>query len=132
MLKKLAILFGAVFLLVGILGFIPTFSPLHDDGMRYLLGLFMVGGIHNAIHILSGVAALGLGYYSEKTARLYFLVFGAVYALVTVVGFIQKDTILGIFHVNMADNFLHLALAIAILGVGLAIKPVDSVTTRTV
>lgn len=131
MLKKLAILFGVVFLLVGILGFIPTFSPVHSDGMRYLLGLFMVGGIHNAIHLLSGIAALGLGYYSEKTARLYFLVFGAVYALVTVVGFVQKDTVLGIFHVNMADNFLHLALAIAILGVGLALKPSDSGTVHT-
>lgn len=132
MLKKLTILFGVVFLLVGILGFIPTFSPVHSDGMRYLLGLFMVGGIHNAIHLLSGVAALGLGYYSEKTARLYFLGFGAVYALVTVVGFIQKDTVLGIFHVNMADNLLHLVLAIAILGVGIALKPAMTTTTRTV
>lgn len=121
--KKLAYLFGVVFLLVGILGFVPALAPMHSDGMHYLLGLFMVGGIHNAIHLLSGVAALALGAYSEKTARLYFLGFGAVYALVTVVGFIQKDTVLGIFHVNLADNFLHLVLAVAILGIGLAVKP---------
>ncbi len=126
MYKKLALLFGAVFLLVGILGFVPTFSPLHSDGMRYLLGLFMVGGIHNAIHILSGVAALAGGYSSEKYAQMYFRVFGAVYALVTVIGFIQKDTVLGIFHVNMADNFLHLGLAVAILGIGFGMKVTDS------
>lgn len=126
MLKKLAYVFGAVFLLVGILGFVPALSPQHSDGMRYLLGLFMVGGVHNAVHILSGVAALALGMYSEKTARLYFLAFGSVYALVTVIGFIQKDTVLGLFHVNMADNLLHLGLAVAILGIGLAVKPVDA------
>ena len=126
MLKKLALLFGAVFVLVGILGFIPAFAPLHSDGMHYLLGLFMVGGLHNAIHLLSGVAALAAGYSSEKNSKLYFLIFGSVYLLITVIGFIQKDTVLGIIHVNAADNFLHLGLGVAILGIGLAIKPGQS------
>lgn len=118
MFKKLALLFGVVFVLVGILGFIPALSPIKSDGMRYLLGLFMVGGIHNAIHLLSGVAALAASVKSEKASLLYFKVFGAVYALVTIVGFIQKTTVLGIFDVNLADNFLHLALALAIGGIG--------------
>jgi hypothetical protein len=122
MFKKLAILFGAVFLLVGILGFVPALSPEHSDGMRYLLGLFMVGGIHNAIHLLSGVAALAGAFTSEKAAKLYFQVFGAVYAVVTIVGFIQKTTVLGIIDVNKADNFLHLVLAIAIGGIGFGLK----------
>jgi hypothetical protein len=122
MFKKLAILFGAVFLLVGILGFIPALAPQHSDGMRYLLGLFMVGGIPNAIHILSGVAAIAGGLKSEKYAKLYFQIFGSVYGLVTIVGFIQKTTVLGIFDVNKADNFLHLVLAAAILGIGFGLK----------
>jgi hypothetical protein len=122
MIKKLALLFGAVFLLVGILGFIPALSPEHSDGMRYLLGLFMVGGVHNAIHLLSGVAAIAGGLSSEKHAQLYFRGFGAVYTLVTIIGFIQKTTVLGIFDVNMADNFLHLALAVVILGIGFTVK----------
>ncbi len=122
MLKKLSLLFWAVFVLVGLLGFIPALSPTHSDGMRYLLGIFMVGGIHNAIHLLSGVAAIYGGLTSEKYARLYFQVFGSVYALVTIVGFIQKDTVLGIFHVNTADNFLHLGLAVAILAIGFGLK----------
>ncbi len=131
MFKKLAILFGVVFLLVGVLGFIPALSPTHSDGMRYLLGLFMVGGIHNAIHLLSGAAAVLGGLKSEKYAKLYFQVFGSVYALVTIVGFIQKDTVLGIFHINTADNFLHLALAVVILAIGFGLKAKDS-ATRTV
>jgi hypothetical protein len=122
MIKNLSILFGVVFLLVGVLGFIPALSPTHSDGMRYLLGLFMVGGVHNAIHLLSGAAALAAGFTSEKYAKLYFQVFGSVYALVTVIGFIQKTTVLGIFHVNMADNFLHLVLAVAILAIGFGVK----------
>jgi hypothetical protein len=122
MFKKLAVLFGAVFVLVGILGFVPALSPMHSDGMRYLLGIFMVGGIHNAIHLLSGLAALAGAFTSEKYAKLYFQVFGSVYAVVTLVGFIQKTTVLGIFHVNTADNFLHLGLALAIGGIGFGLK----------
>ncbi|MGC1177069.1 MAG: DUF4383 domain-containing protein [Candidatus Saccharimonadales bacterium] len=130
MIKNLAILFGVVFLLVGFLGFIPALSPEHSDGMRYLLGIFMVGGVHNIIHLLSGALALAGGMSSEKYAQLYFRVFGSVYALVTVVGFIQKTTVLGIFHVNTADNFLHLVLAVAILGVGFGVKTGGNLPTR--
>ncbi|MEO7617355.1 MAG: DUF4383 domain-containing protein, partial [Candidatus Saccharibacteria bacterium] len=81
-----------------------------------------VGAIHNIIHLASGAAAL-LGSKSEAYASLYFKIFGAVYALVTVIGFVQKDTVLGLIHVNAADNFLHLVLAIAILGIGFTVKP---------
>ncbi len=116
MIKTLAMVFGAVFLLIGILGFVPAATP-NDK----LLGLFMVGGIHNVIHLLSGVAAIAGAMTSEKAAQLYFRVFGSVYALVTVVGFVQKDTVLGIFSVNPADNFLHLVLAVAILGIGFGV-----------
>ena len=61
MLKKLALMFGFVFVLVGILGFIPAAAPQHSDGMHYLLGLFMVGGVHNVVHLLSGIVALWAG-----------------------------------------------------------------------
>jgi hypothetical protein len=118
MIKALGLVFGVVFLLVGILGFIPALAPVHSDGMHYLLGLFMVGGVHNVIHLLSGVAAIAGALTSEKYAQLYFRVFGSVYAIVTIDGFIQKTTVLGIFDVNTADNFLHLALAVVILAVG--------------
>jgi hypothetical protein len=90
--------------------------------MRYLLGLFMVGGVHNIIHLLSGIGALAGASKSERYARLYFQVFGSVYALVTVIGFIQKTTVLGIFDVNTADNFLHLGLAVVILAIGFGLE----------
>jgi len=131
MYRKLATLFGAVFVVVGILGFVPALAPMHSDGMRYLLGLFMVGGVHNIIHLLSGIAALAGASKSERYARLYFQVFGSVYALVTIIGFIQKTTVLGIFDVNTADNFLHLGLAVVILAIGFGLESLSPKTANT-
>ncbi len=122
MLKKAALLFGAVFVLIGVLGFVPALAPKDSMGMPLLLGLFMVGAVHNLIHLLSGVAALAAGYSSEAYAKLYFKIFGVVYAVVTVVGFVQKDTVLGLIHVNLADNLLHLAIAVAALALGFGMK----------
>lgn len=122
MFRKLAILFGIVFIAVGVLGFVPALAPRQSDGMRYLLGLFMVGTVHNLIHLLSGAAALAGAAVSEKYAKLYFQGFGVVYGLVTVVGFIQGNTVLGIIPVNAADNFLHLVLSVAILAIGFGLK----------
>lgn len=113
MLKKLAIVFGVLFLIIGIGGFIPALTP---NG--HLLGVFDVSPIHNIIHILSGVAALGLGASGEKGARTYFQVFGVVYGLVTVLGFIQGTTVLGLIGVNIADNLLHLAITAVALYAG--------------
>jgi hypothetical protein len=122
MIKNLAFLFGVVFLLVGVLGFLPVLAPIHSDGMHYFLGLFMVGTVHDIIHLVSGAAAILGGLKSEKYAQLYFRVFGSVYALVTVIGFIQKTTVLHIFMVNKADNFLHLILAVIILAIGFGVN----------
>jgi hypothetical protein len=126
MIKKLALLFGVVFVLIGLLGFIPALAPKDSTGMPELLGLFMVGTIHNIIHLASGVAALYGASKGEKYALLYFKVFGVVYALVTIIGFIQKNTVLGIIHVNLADNLLHLVLALAIGGIGFGLGGLSS------
>lgn len=118
MLKKAAMAVGAVFLVIGIAGFIPGLT-VESDGVNKLLGLFQVDGTHNIIHILSGLVFLAA---SQKGAwsRMAFQVFGVVYALVTVIGFMVGDggSVLGLFHVNTADNFLHLILAAAFLYLG--------------
>jgi len=127
MLRKAAMVFGAVFLIIGIGGFIPALTTTDGEGMELLLGIFMVGALHNVIHLLSGVGAL-LGSSSEKYARLYFQVFSIVYSVVTVVGFAQGDTVLGLIHVNLADNVLHLAIAAVTLYLGFG-TPADSKKT---
>lgn len=110
--QKLAKLFGVVFLAIGILGFVPGIT---SDG--YLLGIFEVDTIHNIIHILSGIFALIFAKDAMK-AKLYFKVFGVVYAVVTIVGFLHGSSVLGLIGVNLADNLLHLAIAVVALIVG--------------
>lgn len=114
MVKKAAIVFGVVFLLVGVLGFVPALNP---DGN--LLGLFHVNLLHNLVHLASGVVALLAGLYGAKAARLYFQVFGVVYGLVAVLGFVYGDNaILGLVANNLADTLLHVLIAAAALLVG--------------
>jgi hypothetical protein len=119
MLRKAALATGVVFLLIGILGFIPALTPSDK-----LLGLFRVDGVHNLVHLLSGVAALLAAQKADWTS-LFFKVMGVVYALVTVLGFIvgSGGQVLGLFHVNTADNLLHLLLAAAFLYLGFAFRP---------
>lgn len=114
MLKKVAVVFGAVLLLVGVLGFVPAATP--DD---HLLGLFHVNALHNVIHLLSGAVALGVGLSSDKGSRYYFQIFGVVYALVAVLGFVYGDkAILGLVSNNMADTLLHVVIALSALTLG--------------
>ena|SRR5688572_15759263 len=116
LLKSAAIIFGLVFLLVGILGFIPSVAPNH-----MLLGIFHVNAAHNIVHLLSGVVALVCGLAGPGAARLYFRIFGVVYGLVAVLGFVQGDTLLlGLISNNRADVWLHVVIAVASLVLGFA------------
>jgi hypothetical protein len=105
--KPLAWLLGVVLTLVGLAGFFV------DGQLLY----FEVDTTHNLIHLASGLAALFAASKGPAASRLYLLVFGAVYALVTVLGF-WKGSVLGLISVNAADNWLHLAIAAASLIVG--------------
>lgn len=124
--QKAATVFGVVFVLVGILGFIPAFTPGGN-----LLGIFEVNGVHNWIHILSGVVAL-LASKSHKNARLYFQVFGIVYGLVTLLGVVYGDNaILGIVAHNHADILLHAIITAAALYLGFGTPRNDTHVTNT-
>lgn len=112
MTKKVTMIFGVVFLLVGILGLIPGIT---SDGM--LLGIFEVNTTHNIIHLLTGIIALAV-MGKEVMASTFLKVFGVVYAIVAIWGFVGDGSILGLFHANLADNILHTVIAVIALGVG--------------
>ncbi len=114
--QKLAWVFAVVFLLVGVLGFVPGITL---NGM--LLGLFEVDMMHNLVHIASGVVALIAAMMSEKYAKLYFQAFGVVYGLVAVMGFAMSGMVFGMM-MNMADNLLHVVIAAAALWIGFIMK----------
>lgn len=107
--------FGFVFLAVGVLGFIP--NPIVGSD-----ALFEANALHNIVHLLSGVLALAAGYTSEANSKTYNVGFGAVYALVTLLGFIGVGFVVDLLAVNMADNVLHLLITVALLGAGLTLE----------
>lgn len=116
--KTVALVFGIVFLLIGILGFVPGLTPNME-----LLGLFMVNGLHSVVHLLFGV--LGIAAAFTGTGRLYNRISGIVYLLIGILGFIPalvpNNMLLGLVMINTADNFLHLVLGIVLAGVGFAV-----------
>lgn len=119
--RLLGTIFGAVYLLVGLLGFAVTGGIgflATKDGL--LLGIFEVNPLHNIAHLLIGAALLIAGLSSVAAAKGVNTTVGAVYLLLGIVGFFLVGTDLNILALNTADHFLHLASAIVLLGVGLA------------
>ncbi|MEJ7717631.1 MAG: DUF4383 domain-containing protein [Thermoleophilaceae bacterium] len=114
-----SLVFGAVLLLVGILGFFVNASfAVGESVQRDQLILFDVNGWHNIVHIASGIVGLAMA-GTPASARLFALGFGAVYALVFLLGLFM-DPLLGLLPINAADNVLHLLIALAGIGAGLA------------
>lgn len=107
---KFAQWFGVIFLVIGILGFVPGITT---NG--HLLGIFEVDAMHNIIHVLTGILALA---FAKSSPRGFFKVFGIVYLLVTIIGFAHGHSVVGLFGVNAADNVLHLLVAVIALSVG--------------
>lgn len=87
--------------------------------------LFEVNPLHNIVHLGIG-AALLLASRSVRAARGTNVAIGAVYLLVGVVGLFLVDTGANIIALNGADNVLHLASALLLLGVGLAADREDA------
>jgi hypothetical protein len=122
MLKKTALATGAVLLVGGVLGFVPGMSTTDADGQQMLFGIFMVGPFHNAFHLVSGVVGL-FAAVTERSARWYLRIFGLVYAVLAVLGFV-----IGIDNVNVADHLLHAVVAVVLLMVGFGAKGEDRVS----
>lgn len=115
MLKVVASVLGIGLIIAGVLGYTSFFAP---NGM--LLGIFAVDHMHNMVHIISGIIAL-VSAINEKYARLYLQIFGVIYGLVAALGFTMTGNVL-MMHMNMADNFLHLAIALVALYFGFAMR----------
>ncbi|MDF2045671.1 MULTISPECIES: DUF4383 domain-containing protein [Microbacterium] len=118
--RLVATIFGAVYLLVGLLGFAVTGGVgfIATQG-GLLLGIFEVNPLHNIAHLLIGGALLVAGLANARAAKGVNTTVGAVYLLLGIVGFFLTGTSANILALNVPDHFLHLASAVVLLGVGL-------------
>ena len=123
--QKAAVVFGAAFLLVGILGFIPGITSNFDDitfadheSRAKLLDIFRVNVLHNIVHILFGVAGLALSRRVDL-ARNFLVVGGIVYLVLWVYGLIiDRASEANFVSLNEADNWLHLVLGVGMVLAG--------------
>jgi hypothetical protein len=127
----LGLAFGAIYLLVGIVGFFITgFDDFAGHGDHTLL-IFDINPLHNIVHILIGVAGLVLS-RTLAGARTYGWLLAVGYGAAFVYGLFATDKSWDFLSLNWADNFLHLATAL--VGLVIALMPVrtavDSRATR--
>lgn len=131
-----ATLVGGALVIAGILGFF--YSSGFSTGKAVsreseeVLGILAVNGWHNLIHILTGAIGLAVA-GSYGGARAYALIFGVVYVIVAILGFISfggvEESILSLIPVNTEDNILHLLIGIAGLGAYTATPSVPAPST---
>ncbi|MEU9509996.1 DUF4383 domain-containing protein [Micromonospora sp. NPDC048170] len=124
--RRAAIAVAVVFLLVGVLGFVPgitsDFGDLrfagHESDAR-LLGVFQVSVLHNFVHLLFGVAGLVLA-STVSGARTYLVGGGALYLVLWLYGLvIDHNSMANFIPVNNADNWLHLFLGLGMIALGI-------------
>jgi hypothetical protein len=118
--RLLGVVFGAVYVLVGLLGFTATAGVgFVDTTGGLLLGLFEVNILHNVAHLLIGAALLIAGLSSVPAARSANTAVGALYLVLGIVGLFIVGSTFNILAINAADNVLHFASAAVLLAVGL-------------
>jgi hypothetical protein len=127
--QSVATIASAIFLLVGVLGFVPgitthygdlTFAG-HESG-AHLLGIFEVSILHNVVHLLFGAVGLAMA-RSAAGATSYLIGGGVVYLVLWVYGLVvHKGSAANFVPLNTADDWLHFVLGVAMVGAGVALR----------
>ena len=82
--------------------------------------IFGINSLHNVVHILSGIVLIWAGFEAGgKNAKAYNKIFGIVYLLVAILGFMSISSIVDLLALNPADNWLHLVIGIITTAMGL-------------
>ncbi|OKI22540.1 hypothetical protein A6A08_19725 [Nocardiopsis sp. TSRI0078] len=125
-----ALIVGIVFLLVGLMGFIPGVTTNYDQ-MQFaghqseaqLLGIFQVSILHNLVHLLFGVAGVAMA-RTAALAKLFLVGGGVVYLVLWLYGLvIDLDSAANFVPLDSADNWLHLGLGVGMIALGFLLAP---------
>jgi len=110
--QVLGLAFGAIYLLVGIVGFFITgFDHFADNSQHEMLLFFMINPLHNVVHLLIGVVGLVLS-RTLAGARTFGLLLLVGYGLAFVYGVIAVGKDWDFLNINWADNVLHILSAV--------------------
>ena len=123
--QKAALAVGVVFLVIGILGFVPGITTDYGDlslagheSEAKLFGVFQVSILHNLVHLLFGAAGIAMARRVDS-ARTYLLVGGAIYLVLWLYGLlIDKTSDANFVPVNSADDWLHFVLGVGMIALG--------------
>jgi hypothetical protein len=139
--QSAALLAGIVFLVVGILGFVPGVTTHYGDlsfaghgsGAK-LLGIFQTSILHNIVHLLFGLVGIAMA-RSWEGARTFLIGGGVVYLVLFVYGLLAHgDSSANFIPVNSADNVLHVAFGVTMIALGVTLGrkliPTDRTATR--
>ena len=126
--QKAALAVGAVFLVVGVLGFIPGITSHygamefagHESGAK-LFDVFQVSVLHNIVHLLFGVAGLALA-STWSGARAYLVGGGVIYLVLWLYGLlVEQNNEANFVPVNNPDDWLHFVLGVGMIALGLVL-----------
>ena len=120
--QTIALAFGAIYLLVGIVGFFITgFDNFAGNEQHEMLLFFMINPLHNIVHILIGVAGLVLS-RTLPGARTFGWLLAVGYGAAFIYGLIAAGEDWDFLNINGADNVLHILSAV--VGLVIALMPV--------
>jgi hypothetical protein len=118
--QTIAKLFGWVFILVGVLGFLGFAGGTMSMGTpTYLLGIFQVNLLHNIVHILIGLWGINAA-RTAGGAVAFCKQAGVLYLLLSIIGFAAPDLLASMVPLGGNDRFLHLVLGLVLCYFGFA------------
>ena len=123
--RVIGLIFGAIFIVIGLVGFTATTGvEFFATNGGLLIGLFEVNLAHNLLHLVIGAALFIAALASPTISALVNAGSGAVFLLLGLAGLFLVDSPYNFLALNVADNVLHFASAAVLLAVGLgALKP---------
>jgi hypothetical protein len=128
LLRLAARVVGVVFLVVGVLGFVPGITSNYGSlgaaghgSMAMLLGIFQVSVLHNVVHLLFGAAGIAMS-RTDSAARTYLVGGGVIYLVLWIYGLvIDQASAANFVPLNTADNWLHLLLGLGMIALGVGL-----------
>ncbi len=128
MAKTIALIFGIIYTLVGVAGFLTPLGGTYGMTPMPMFGVFYINLVHNIVHLAIGIPGLLMAGTEESAAR-YLRVFGIILVIVAVIGFIRaiEATIHGFIPIGGSDVWLHLGSGLIMLwGASTAGKPAQA------